>query len=1024
MLRTLYAIYATFLLSVGMTSGAIISDSVWIDTNKNGIREVDEPSAPGVKIKLYYDHNNEGFAERLVDTQITDANGEFLFEGLATGKYQVAISLIDIPLNLYRVTDQHTTANPLDSDVNPNSLRTDLITIDQASARYENLADIGMHPGDGELIYRGPSRDDSNNHIWTYQDIFMGISLNGRTIDADLTAIIKQWMEWHTYSERIHQEFMMMDDYFFQRRRHYSEYNGSYRVHWITNSAGAYGGGADSSGGVSPDALFADPYNVSNFRLMFYEGSRGLSASTPFSNRACWTPRAIRHAHLLSFVLLHELGGYEAVDQPIYSFRPTSFLDSLDHWEKSTMSFVEHADRYIELDGGKPLPLTNGETAESFGGGPMMGIIIKAYLDFGYEKLFEIFINFREKPLMSPNGKQSAIAFQQAVNDATDHHYADDMVTKWKLPADTVYTHPSEDTGSFVQKDLYLWDCKPHYNTTVRKGYSLFSALANKGMLKWTSETKVIRPRFREYYAGYNDGVNSAFWQTHEPFLEVPFGKKVAFSHQLTPGLWKVKLEMAGFEYPDPVTVIAEGQTVLDKQPQTYDDIEKFNFEIEVTDGSLDIEIINTRFTFGLRGVIIEKVGRPLVPPESFSLKSHEDGATNTPIISMLEWEPSRHANTYTVSLKGVNTSQPYDISEKVFQNQWVLPRDLEYEKTYSWSVTAENFDGKQESSEWTFTTQPKLELPSIGINFGATAGTTEIANLTFDDVDRWTDATGTSGSNLVVQGNNGQITASWSASGVWRAGTSESTEEKLYYNYLDDIGDGATITLNGLSDWLDANNISKYWVRIYRNTDTTTFSDVEIFVDGSLQETLLFGADTFNPGVIGSSRAQGQSQKSYSSDSITITPTTTNGRGTIAGIAIIGAVADEDLDGLPDDWELQNFPQLATQSASTDHDGDGLIELYEYYLGTDPANPRDSFYTKIEIQNKNTYNLKVRSSENITFRVHKSRDLKSWETYDVKDTDGDLLGDFSIPITEEETFDRYFYRVEILSKDDQEITE
>jgi hypothetical protein len=46
----------------------------------------------------------------------------------------------------------------------------------------------------------------------------------------------------------------------------------------------------------------------------------------------------------------------------------------------------------------------------------------------------------------------------------------------------------------------------------------------------------------------------------------------------------------------------------------------------------------------------------------------------------------------------------------------------------------------------------------------------------------------------------------------------------------------------------------------------------------------------------------------------------------------------DSDGDGLPDWWELLYFPSLAACTATGDEDGDGLTNLQEYRLGTNPT--------------------------------------------------------------------------------------
>ena len=48
-------------------------------------------------------------------------------------------------------------------------------------------------------------------------------------------------------------------------------------------------------------------------------------------------------------------------------------------------------------------------------------------------------------------------------------------------------------------------------------------------------------------------------------------------------------------------------------------------------------------------------------------------------------------------------------------------------------------------------------------------------------------------------------------------------------------------------------------------------------------------------------------------------------------------AIADNDRDGLPDEWEIAEFGSLTAQSGQGDADGDGLTNLFEYSAGLKP---------------------------------------------------------------------------------------
>ena len=60
-----------------------------------------------------------------------------------------------------------------------------------------------------------------------------------------------------------------------------------------------------------------------------------------------------------------------------------------------------------------------------------------------------------------------------------------------------------------------------------------------------------------------------------------------------------------------------------------------------------------------------------------------------------------------------------------------------------------------------------------------------------------------------------------------------------------------------------------------------------------------------------------------------------------------VAITADTDLDGLPDEWEIQHFGNL-NQTASGDPDGDGFTNLQEYLADPNPLDGESYLCLKI----------------------------------------------------------------------------
>ena len=80
--------------SYGFRPTRAIGDTIFRDVNGNGVQDAGDGGFVGVSVDLYRDANNDGLinaGDTLVGTVSTDANGQYLFAGLANGNYIVSV---------------------------------------------------------------------------------------------------------------------------------------------------------------------------------------------------------------------------------------------------------------------------------------------------------------------------------------------------------------------------------------------------------------------------------------------------------------------------------------------------------------------------------------------------------------------------------------------------------------------------------------------------------------------------------------------------------------------------------------------------------------------------------------------------------------------------------------------------------------------------------------------------------------------------------------------------------------------
>ncbi|EIJ43114.1 putative collagen-binding protein, partial [Beggiatoa alba B18LD] len=115
-----------------------IGDTVWSDTDGNGLLNGGETGISGVTVTLLRDNDGNGTYETTVATQVTDANGNYSFTQLPAGKYRVDINTTGVLASYVQTADPDATKNNSHTLTLANSSN-----IDTVDFGYQQLAQIG-----------------------------------------------------------------------------------------------------------------------------------------------------------------------------------------------------------------------------------------------------------------------------------------------------------------------------------------------------------------------------------------------------------------------------------------------------------------------------------------------------------------------------------------------------------------------------------------------------------------------------------------------------------------------------------------------------------------------------------------------------------------------------------------------------------------------------------------------------------------------------------------------------------------
>ena len=73
-------------MDIGMGAMGQLGDRAWLDTNGNGLQDLNEPDMPGIRIELYQ-HGE------LIASAVTDVYGRYLFSDLYPGEYEMRVTM-------------------------------------------------------------------------------------------------------------------------------------------------------------------------------------------------------------------------------------------------------------------------------------------------------------------------------------------------------------------------------------------------------------------------------------------------------------------------------------------------------------------------------------------------------------------------------------------------------------------------------------------------------------------------------------------------------------------------------------------------------------------------------------------------------------------------------------------------------------------------------------------------------------------------------------------------------------------